>query len=261
MSVGAPPRRTDAGGGQGMVLACDTCGGQWGFAEHILESVPYSVIVTAPDGTIRYWNRGAEALFGRSAGEVLGQNILTVTPNEAVIELAADIMAQLQAGATWSGEFPLRRRDGTRFRARVTDAPITGPDGTLLGIVGITLALPDRGREPLGSQQEAVNGQAWVAVADTTRYLRAQAPVPDREAIWPDLTEPLTTRELRVLELLARRYPNKEIATMLCLSWQTVAKHTANIFQKLRVAGRREAVERAAALGILPVRFPADASP
>ena len=66
----------------------------------------------------------------------------------------------------------------------------------------------------------------------------------------PDLTEPLTTRELEVLDLLARRFSNKEIAETLSVSWQTVAKHTNNIYQKLRVAGRRDAVERAEALGI-----------
>ena len=77
-------------------------------------------------------------------------------------------------------------------------------------------------------------------------------PVPHREAMLPELTEPLSAREQEVLDLLARRFTNKEIADTISVSWQTVAKHTANIYQKLRVSGRREAVERAAALGIIP---------
>jgi len=76
-------------------------------------------------------------------------------------------------------------------------------------------------------------------------------PVPHREAMLPDLTEPLTTRETEVLTLLARRFSNKEIADTLSISWQTVAKHANNIYQKLRVAGRREAIIRAAVLGIV----------
>lgn len=81
---------------------------------------------------------------------------------------------------------------------------------------------------------------------------RPAPPIPDREALLPELTEPLTAREFEVLVLLASRHSNKEIAGVLCLSWQTVAKHTNNIYQKLRVPGRRDAVERARALGILP---------
>jgi LuxR family maltose regulon positive regulatory protein len=69
--------------------------------------------------------------------------------------------------------------------------------------------------------------------------------------MWAELTEPLTAREQEVLDLLAGRLSNKEIANRLCVSWQTVAKHTANIYQKLRVTGRRDAVARATALGIL----------
>jgi PAS domain S-box-containing protein len=273
-----------------MDLACAACGGPCSFADrycracgtalytpgderssptllasHILQSVPHSVIVTTPNGTINYWNRGAEALFGWRADEVLGQNILTVTPGESMAESAADIMVQLRAGATWSGEFALRRRDGTPFRAWVTDAPIAGPDGTLHGIVGITFDLPDHGYESVAWQDEAarlqeghrrlqpVRGAIEAAAAQALQTPHRAPPVPYREAMWPDLTEPLTARELEVLDLLARRLTNKEIATTLCLSWQTVAKHTNNIFQKLRVTGRRDAVARAAALGILSV--------
>jgi LuxR family maltose regulon positive regulatory protein len=74
--------------------------------------------------------------------------------------------------------------------------------------------------------------------------------VPDRESLLPDLAEPLSPRDYEVLGLLARRFSNKEIADTLRISWQTVARHTSNIYQKLHVTRRRDAVERAAALGI-----------
>jgi LuxR family maltose regulon positive regulatory protein len=78
------------------------------------------------------------------------------------------------------------------------------------------------------------------------------APVPPRESGGEWLIEPLTPRELEVLTLLARRRTNKEVARILYISWQTVAKHTVNIYQKLRVANRRDAVRRAQTLGLLP---------
>lgn len=68
------------------------------------------------------------------------------------------------------------------------------------------------------------------------------------------LVEPLTNRELDVLELLAQRLSNQEIAEKLFISTATVKGHLLNIYGKLNVRKRREAVEKAQALGILKRR-------
>jgi len=66
------------------------------------------------------------------------------------------------------------------------------------------------------------------------------------------LVEPLTPRELEVLDLLALGRTNKEIARQLVVSPGTVKAHTSHIYGKLDVANRTEAVARARQLGILP---------
>lgn len=67
------------------------------------------------------------------------------------------------------------------------------------------------------------------------------------------LLDPLTERELEVLGLLAERLTNKEIAARLYIAPATVRRHTENIYSKLGVHGRREAVAKAQGLGMLPV--------
>lgn len=67
----------------------------------------------------------------------------------------------------------------------------------------------------------------------------------------PGLVEPLALREQEVLESLAQRLSAKEIAQRLVVSDLTVKRHCANIYQKLNVNSRREAVEETTTLGIL----------
>ena len=76
-------------------------------------------------------------------------------------------------------------------------------------------------------------------------------PSPEVAVASSSLIEPLTNRELEVLELMAQRLTNKEIADRLVLSVGTVKQHAYNINQKLNVRGRRQAVAKATSLGIL----------
>ena len=63
--------------------------------------------------------------------------------------------------------------------------------------------------------------------------------------------EPLTGREVQVLELLAEGLPNKAIATRLGISDQTVKFHVASIAGKLGAANRTDAVRRAVRRGLI----------
>ena len=65
------------------------------------------------------------------------------------------------------------------------------------------------------------------------------------------LVEPLTNREQEILELLGQRMQNKEIGANLFISPKTVKKHLDNIYGKLNVSSRYQAVEKAETLGIL----------
>jgi LuxR family maltose regulon positive regulatory protein len=67
----------------------------------------------------------------------------------------------------------------------------------------------------------------------------------------PELTEPLTDRELEVLQMIAAGASNREIAEDLVITVGTVKRHTNHIYGKLGVHSRTEAVARARGLGLL----------
>jgi PAS domain S-box-containing protein len=108
------------------------------FQADLLGIVEQAVIATDLEGRITYWNRFAETLYGWTAEEVRGRSILEVTPSEEALEHAAEILARLRTGASWAGEFRVKRRDGTVFPAWVVDAPIRDEQGELVGVVGVS---------------------------------------------------------------------------------------------------------------------------
>ena len=65
------------------------------------------------------------------------------------------------------------------------------------------------------------------------------------------LIEPLSQRELEVLQLIAQGLSNREIGERLFLALDTVKGHNRRIFDKLQVQRRTEAVARARELGLL----------
>jgi LuxR family maltose regulon positive regulatory protein len=68
----------------------------------------------------------------------------------------------------------------------------------------------------------------------------------------PAPIEALTDREMEVLRALGRGLSNKEIARVLGLSSFTVRFHASNLYAKLHVNTRAQAVERATLIGLLP---------
>ena len=79
---------------------------------------------------------------------------------------------------------------------------------------------------------------------------RATVPSPSKRNVG-GLAEPLTTREIEILRLVAAGMRNQEIADHLVISLPTVKRHIANTYGKLYVGHRTEAVARANELNLL----------
>ncbi len=65
------------------------------------------------------------------------------------------------------------------------------------------------------------------------------------------LVEPLSKREIEVLGLIAQGYSNDEIGKKLYIAYSTVKRHINNIFGKLGVKSRTQAVQTGRNIGLL----------
>jgi len=104
------------------------------------------------------------------------------------------------------------------------------------------------GEEVLTVVRAVANGEAYFGPEIAKRlmsFFSAPRPAAPSEA-FPELT----AREHEVLDLIARGLSNTEISRRLFLSPKTVRNHISNIFTKLRVADRSEAIVRAREAGL-----------
>ena len=95
---------------------------------------------------------------------------------------------------------------------------------------------------------EIIAIQPW----QVEQYLRGQAEL-DPDKIWDAAgrTPPaFTQRQVEILRLIAAGRTNNEIATILCLSPHTVARHVANILDRAGLSNRAEAAAHAQRIGL-----------
>jgi PAS domain S-box-containing protein len=117
------------------------------FQAHLLDTVEQSVIATDLDGIVIYWNQFARKLYGWTAQEATGRQIVELMAPEVMTGQALEIMSHLRRGESWAGEFNARRRDGTTFLVQIINSPINDDKGNLIGIVGVSVDITERKRQ------------------------------------------------------------------------------------------------------------------
>jgi LuxR family maltose regulon positive regulatory protein len=127
------------------------------------------------------------------------------------------------------------------------------PEGYLRGFADLgepMRALLGDCRLALAPRADAASRQA-LAYIDRILAIFAAAPSRPKAAPAPSLIEPLTPRELEVLALVAAGLSNQDIADRLIVGISTVKKHINNIYGKLDVLSRTQALKRARELGLI----------
>lgn len=110
-----------------------------------------------------------------------------------------------------------------------------------------------KGAEPeevLSVIRAVAEGQALFGPAIATRLMQYFKELSAKPSVSDSLFPELTDRELELLRLIAQGLNNQEIAQKLVLSPKTVRNHITNIFSKLQVADRAQAIVRAREAGL-----------
>ena len=110
----------------------------------IVESSDDAIIGKTLDGIVTSWNKGAEKIFGHSAGEMLGRSILALIPQERLDEEAM-VLATIRRGESIQ-HFETRRtrKDGRLIDVSVTVSPIREKDGRIIGASKIARDITER---------------------------------------------------------------------------------------------------------------------
>jgi PAS domain S-box-containing protein len=112
----------------------------------IVESTDDAVIGKTLDGTVQSWNRGAERVYGYTAGEIIGRPISVLLPADGREELEK-IMARLKAGdAMEHFETTRLHKDGHLIPVALTISPIKDTGGRIVGASTIARDITERKR-------------------------------------------------------------------------------------------------------------------
>jgi LuxR family transcriptional regulator, maltose regulon positive regulatory protein len=173
----------------------------------------------------------------------------------SVIEVRALQALALHAGGDQAGGLAALA-EALTLAALAQALTLAAPQGYLRVFVDEGPPMAALVRELVGRRQERPAAAEAVWRDYLARLVDAfeQAGLPVRRGgvAVAGLVEPLSARELEVLELLAAGAPNRAIAKELVVTVDTVKRHVSHLFSKLEVANRTQAVARARELGLLP---------
>jgi two-component system, cell cycle sensor histidine kinase and response regulator CckA len=117
------------------------------FQASVLDQIRAGVIASDSNRKITLWSRGAEELFGISQEEALGKTVdetYIVHPESAVVRRR--MMERLASGKPWEGELMGQRHDGEPLRVYVTNAPVHGDEGRIVGYAGVVVDISEQKR-------------------------------------------------------------------------------------------------------------------
>jgi PAS domain S-box-containing protein len=112
------------------------------IAATLLRATPDAVVYADAEGLIRFWNAGAERIFGFGEAEALGQSLDIIIPQSLRQRHWDGYRKTMATGATRYGagdllSVPAVRKDGSRISIEFTVTPFHDAAGRMLGIAAV----------------------------------------------------------------------------------------------------------------------------
>jgi PAS domain S-box-containing protein len=125
-----------------------TAGEPAGLYEALISQVSDAVIFTDREGLIRFWNAGAEAVFGHAAHDVMGGPVEVIIPERLRAAHRAGFDTAIRTGQTRHGRESMTtrsmHRDGRVLYVDMSFALVTDAAGGVLGAVAVARDITER---------------------------------------------------------------------------------------------------------------------
>ena len=111
------------------------------FFRDVVEQMPEAVVFSDRDGIIQFWNRGAEIIFGWSAGEAIGGTLDLIVPDRWRARHWEGYRTVMETGVTAYGDrllaVPAQRKDGTAISIEFSIALLRDGNGRVGGALAV----------------------------------------------------------------------------------------------------------------------------
>jgi len=108
-----------------------------------VENSPVTILITDPEGSIKYVNPKFTSLTGYSVEEVVGRNPSVLSSGRTPREVYDDMWRTLSDGGTWKGEFANRKKNGDLYWESASISPIVNESGKIVNYVAVKEDITD----------------------------------------------------------------------------------------------------------------------
>jgi PAS domain S-box-containing protein len=135
------------------------------FSRAVIAEAPDAVVYADAEGRIRFWNAGAERIFGFSEGEAIGASLDLIIPENLRSRHWTGYDETMRTGKTRYGSgdllaVPAIRKDGSRISVEFTIVPFHDEGGKMAGIAAILRDVTKRFEETKALRKELAQRMA-----------------------------------------------------------------------------------------------------